>query len=492
MSAPPITAAKAPPEVFVEAPFELEEIERALSVSERVAIAKFERRRRLNLLRIITPILLALSALSFPNSVYIDVQSAVLNTPGFHFYGTMQGAIGLTFLALGYYFTRQERVAAATSTLLIGISVNLIWLIIVDTYLPGPLDLRSVFDFTLLVIPILLIGFLGDLRALAAVTAGTVGITLWFILYAPHAVILAETLKQSDGEVVFAIPVALQIVTGLIVLAVSQGLRRTQRELNTTRILYARERELDRAKDRLISNINHELRTPIMSVQGYLVLAREMSDRGDELRERQMLDRSIEALHNLSDLVESVLRVRQAEFGIEQMEIEPVNIRDIVHKVVTLLDPRESGNVERPLELRLPSDLQVMANPERLGQVLLNLISNACKYSPPGSPVTISAQTLPALSPRGRGKQRPPMVRIAVRDRGLGIPPDQMPLLFKRFVRLERDVASRVTGTGLGLAICRTAIEAMGGKIWAESAGVPGDGTTFYFTLPLASRATAL
>src|SRR5262249_47231174 len=79
-----------------------------------------------------------------------------------------------------------------------------------------------------------------------------------------------------------------------------------------------------------------------------------------------------------------------------------------------------------------------------------------------------------------------PMVEIAVHDSGLGIPPDQMPYLFQRFVRLERDIASHVTGTGLGLAICRAYVVAMGGRIWAESSGVPGEGSTFHFTLPLA------
>jgi signal transduction histidine kinase len=79
------------------------------------------------------------------------------------------------------------------------------------------------------------------------------------------------------------------------------------------------------------------------------------------------------------------------------------------------------------------------------------------------------------------------MVRLAVRDHGLGIPPDKLPLVFGRFVRLERDIASTVPGTGLGLAICQSYVEAMGGHIWAESAG-EGMGTTFVFTLPAATE----
>ena len=81
----------------------------------------------------------------------------------------------------------------------------------------------------------------------------------------------------------------------------------------------------------------------------------------------------------------------------------------------------------------------------------------------------------------------PPMAEIAVRDYGPGIPPAQIPLLFERFVRLERDIGSPIVGTGLGLALCRAAIEAMGGEIWIERTGVAGEGTTVKFVLPLAA-----
>ena len=76
------------------------------------------------------------------------------------------------------------------------------------------------------------------------------------------------------------------------------------------------------------------------------------------------------------------------------------------------------------------------------------------------------------------------MVLITLRDHGLGIPPDQLPLLFKRFVRLPRDLASNVPGNGLGLYLCQVLVEGMGGRIWAESTGVEGEGTTFYVQLP--------
>jgi signal transduction histidine kinase len=121
--------------------------------------------------------------------------------------------------------------------------------------------------------------------------------------------------------------------------------------------------------------------------------------------------------------------------------------------------------------------------------VLLNLLSNASKYSAAGSPIEIKARIVPARGSKGRGSKTAPLqvVEISVNDHGLGIPPEQIPLLFQRFVRLERDLASSVSGTGLGLAICKSYVEAMGGTIWVESTGISGEGSTFIFTLPLVS-----
>jgi signal transduction histidine kinase len=128
-------------------------------------------------------------------------------------------------------------------------------------------------------------------------------------------------------------------------------------------------------------------------------------------------------------------------------------------------------------------------------QVLINLISNALKYSEPGAPIDITAQESPrTLVTRGRrqdtGERR--YVRLSVRDRGLGVPPEFIPQLFQRFVRLPRDIAGPVRGTGVGLYLCRTYVEAMGGEIGVESSGVPGNGSTFNFTLPRPTPEQAL
>jgi CheY-like chemotaxis protein len=129
---------------------------------------------------------------------------------------------------------------------------------------------------------------------------------------------------------------------------------------------------------------------------------------------------------------------------------------------------------ERPIHLEVPEDLPpVLADAERVHQVVANLLANSRKYSPNGGEVRLIARALDVA------------VQVEVVDRGLGIPPDALPHLFQRFYRVEAPDRSAIPGTGLGLAISKRIVEAHGGRMWAESSG-PGEGTTMRFTLPLA------
>jgi signal transduction histidine kinase len=116
----------------------------------------------------------------------------------------------------------------------------------------------------------------------------------------------------------------------------------------------------------------------------------------------------------------------------------------------------------------------VWADEIRLKQILRNLFANALRYSPPRTPIFITAAEEPG--------QR--LARIKVIDRGFGVPPDKQEAIFERFVRLERDMHGTVRGSGLGLAITRQLVEAMHGTITLESSGIKGEGSTFSFTLP--------
>lgn len=150
-----------------------------------------------------------------------------------------------------------------------------------------------------------------------------------------------------------------------------------------------------------------------------------------------------------------------------------------------MVDPHEAAGQSYELSLRIPAKLAVAADPLRLQQILTNLISNAVKYSPQGGALEVDARTVPT-----RSRNEPAMVELRLRDHGLGIPHEEAHLLFNRFVRLPRDLASKVPGNGIGLYLCRTYATSMRGSLTFESAGVPGEGTTFILRLMAAQPVT--
>jgi len=457
-----------------------------LLVSERAMLAAFDTERRLHLLRLILFPLLILTALALPFAVQADRGLASMQS-------TLQTGTGLVAFAFGVWALRRRWVNVAALALFAGVSGVIVMVLLSDGVFGTQLDLRTIPAFGLLVLPISIAGVFGGDRSVTLATLAAAGFTCLGILLTPHAADLSGALGTADGLVIFTVPISTELALGILILAATRGYRRTQRELVEVRVAYAREKELDRLKDQFISSVNHELRTPIMALQGYIELARELGTRGDVTRHDQLLSRGTEVVDHLASLVRSVLDVRRIETDSAAMRPTVCVLQPLILSATHLLDPREAGMQERPLHLQVPPDLTVYADPDRTRQVMLNLLSNGCKYSPPGSPLEVTARRYaPGAGVRRWGRAdaaEPPMVQIAVRDRGEGIPPEQAVLLFQRFVRLERDIASNVTGTGLGLAICRAYVEAMGGRIWIESSGVPGEGSTFLFTLPAAAVA---
>src|SRR5205085_11814436 len=143
--------------------------------------------------------------------------------------------------------------------------------------------------------------------------------------------------------------------------------------------------------------------------------------------------------------------------------------------IITLIEPQVTQD-QRAIQIFIPDQLHVRADAGRLRQVLLNLSSNALKYSPAGTPIAYYARLAPNRS----------SAVISIADKGPGIPPEAQAQIFQRFNRLERDLNSSTRGSGLGLYISRRLIEAMNGNIWVESSGIPGAGSTFNIQLPLA------
>ncbi len=228
-------------------------------------------------------------------------------------------------------------------------------------------------------------------------------------------------------------------------------------------------REVDRLKTEFLANMSHELRTPLNSIIGFSRVILKGID--GPLTELQTQD--LEAIHgsgkHLLGLINDILDISKIEAGKMELAFEEVDLHLVVKGVMS----SAIGLVkDKPIELRqeMPADLPlVWADATRSRQVLLNLVSNASKFTEQGS-ITVVARYDEAL------------VTLGVRDTGMGIPPDQLENVFKEFTQVDASTTRKVGGTGLGLSISRRFVEMHGGKIWVESE--LGQGSTFYFTLP--------
>jgi signal transduction histidine kinase len=242
------------------------------------------------------------------------------------------------------------------------------------------------------------------------------------------------------------------------------------------------QQQLDQLKDQFLLNSSHELRTPLTVVSGYLDLLREQHGQLDALVQKEMIDAAFLSCDELQCMVNKILEVAQVDYEVKEPAMEEIALTDLIHSVLATVDPSSQQEHEvRVLEIPEPCAVRV----DRLytGQIIRNLLSNAFKYTPAHTVVKLHAQwkrqeTIDATNA---------LLVFCVEDAGPGIPPEQIPLLFHKFARLQRDLTGSVRGTGLGLYICKQLVERMGGQIWVESSGIVGEGCRFFFTLPGAS-----
>ncbi|HLI69778.1 MAG TPA: ATP-binding protein [Ktedonobacteraceae bacterium] len=236
------------------------------------------------------------------------------------------------------------------------------------------------------------------------------------------------------------------------------------------RSAYERQKELDILKDQFIVTASHELRTPLTAIQGYIELLNDYSDALSAQARTEFLQKARRGCDELALMVENIMDASRLQMETERLRLTPVELSSSVHHVLEILESVTTRE-QRQVNLAISPGLYVLADEVRLRQILLNLVSNALKYSPAGTTIQI-------LALQGQG-----LVKVSVRDYGRGVPPEEQQRLFERFVRLERDVNSPVRGAGLGLYISKRLVEAMGGRLWVESRGIPGEGSTFSFTL---------
>ena len=248
---------------------------------------------------------------------------------------------------------------------------------------------------------------------------------------------------------------------------------------------YTQQQYLNQMKDQILLNVSHELRTPLTEVYGYLELLTTFGDKLDSSMQMTFLRHATEGCEELQLLVNDVLDTVRSDNQPRIIHLKNVSVAQIVKQVLDNFDPRTIQNYD--LQISIPETLIVRADEQFMRQILRNLLSNAFKYTLPQTPLAIDATP---DTTHLTGNPPSPTICIRVKDSGPGIPPTDIPLLFEKFGRLERDVSSSIRGVGLGLYISKQLVEAMGGEIWVESSGIVGQGSQFCFTLPLAVETT--
>jgi signal transduction histidine kinase len=227
-------------------------------------------------------------------------------------------------------------------------------------------------------------------------------------------------------------------------------------------------KRMDIIRDRFISAVTHELRTPLVSVKGYVDLALEESESiPEEVKsELQVAKRNTD---RLLSLVNDLLDLSRMQSGKHQLDLQSMDFKQLIDHCAAEIQPFINEK-KQSLSLEVPAGpLPVQGDPVRLSQVLANLLSNASKFSPEGGGITVSV------------KDDADTIQVQVSDNGMGIRKEDLKRVFEPFAAIEKP--TYVKGTGLGLSVSKGLVEAHGGKIWAESPG-EGKGVTFTFTLP--------
>jgi PAS domain S-box-containing protein len=225
--------------------------------------------------------------------------------------------------------------------------------------------------------------------------------------------------------------------------------------------------QLGALKNELLALITHDMRTPLTVIAGF---AEQLENRWSELSDVEKLESVDTILRNsrsLSRLAEEGLEIARVESGELAYELRPVALEDEVNRTVADLATADAERIRVSAEAGLPL---VRCDPDRHWQILMNLLSNALKFSPPESPVEVKLS------------RRESVVQVAVRDHGPGIEPRDLPKLFQKFSRVG--TKRLALGNGLGLYVSKAMIEAQGGQVWVQS--YLGRGSTFVYTLPAA------
>ena len=231
---------------------------------------------------------------------------------------------------------------------------------------------------------------------------------------------------------------------------------------------------LDELKSDFLATMSHELRTPLTSIIGYSDMM--LSGMTGELNEKQtnFLESILKNGEALLNLINDILDLTKIEAGRLELNIEPVDLRAALLSVLPVVKPR-AADKRIKISTFLPTDLPpVSADPAKFGQVLLNLLTNAIKYTHENGSVSVEAR------PKGD------VVEIWVTDTGIGISQEDVDRVFQRFTQVDSSASRMQGGTGLGLTIVKELVELHGGEIRVQSK--LGKGSSFIFTMPISTQ----
>lgn len=237
--------------------------------------------------------------------------------------------------------------------------------------------------------------------------------------------------------------------------------------------------ELDRLKSSFLANMSHELRTPLNSILGFTDVMLEGIDGPlTEYMENDLRLIQKNGQHLLA-LINDVLDMAKIESGRMNLHPERFKLYDLIQNVINITSAL--ANAKRLtlfIEPDTDTSLEITADETRIKQVLINVVNNAIKFTESGY-VSVHAACVPGDK-----------VLISVADSGIGIPADHLEKIFQEFSQVDTSTTRKVGGTGLGLPISRRLVELHGGRMWAESAGIPGEGSVFYIELPIQAKVT--
>jgi PAS domain S-box-containing protein len=255
-----------------------------------------------------------------------------------------------------------------------------------------------------------------------------------------------------------------------MIATIAQGQDITERKRAEARALEVETlRQLNKAKNELLTNVSHELRTPLSSIKGFIETLMQPDVTWGRKQQLEFLNDANREADHLTLLIRNLLDMSRIESGKILLEKKISTFDEILEVANARL---KSLTENHRLIIEAPPNLPpLLADKVRLAQVLTNLVENAAKFSAEGSSIIIRVQ------------EKDDEAVFSVVDQGIGISRENMGKLFDKFFQVENAVAGKTGGTGLGLAICKGIVEAHGGKIWAESE--PGKGSTFSFSIPL-------